>query len=321
MTFANLPVIRPVRMGGCGVFAALALGTLALFGCGRGASQPANQPPVPSYLANEPAPSDLEQRAEAESLQLLNRLRAEKGLAPLQLDAHLSLIARAHSRDMRESGFFGHDSPTTGGAQDRVDKAGYQALETRENVALGPDAAKAHEKLAQSPGHFANMVASTVTHVGIGAVRDNPVAGQVQGYYFTQLFATPVPVLTNDQARAVVVERVNEYWAKHGLKRLEPHAVLQQAAERHIGEVDGENPGKNLKNIGQNVLKTVSTGGSLDRLGAKSVQTGAQAGASAQLLRPETMLDRQVKAYGFAIDQHRDSTGKTLVKLLFIVAR
>jgi uncharacterized protein YkwD len=49
--------------------------------------------------------------SEQQVLVLLNQIRTQNGLAPLSLSAPLRTAARAHSADMLQNGYFGHDSP------------------------------------------------------------------------------------------------------------------------------------------------------------------------------------------------------------------
>lgn len=64
--------------------------------------------------------------AEKQVFELVNQDRARAGLRPLQLDPRLSDVARGHSVDMRDHDFFGHVSPTTGNADDRLKRRGIQ---------------------------------------------------------------------------------------------------------------------------------------------------------------------------------------------------
>ena len=109
--------------------------------------------------------------AEARLLILLNRSRQAAGIKPLQPDDELRAIALAHSTDMVEHHFVGHVSPTTGSSEDRVRRAGVVLLEAGENIAQSNDAESAHDELMASPGHRANMLRRSFTHVGIAARR------------------------------------------------------------------------------------------------------------------------------------------------------
>jgi uncharacterized protein YkwD len=121
----------------------------------------------------------------------LNRERETRGLAPLEWDEAAARIALAHSRDMYASGFVGHVSPTTGDVTQRFAKAGLEAAVIRENVARGYGPKGMHESLMSSPGHRVNIVASDVTHVGIGVVIGKPetsAAGAPRPMFLTQNF-------------------------------------------------------------------------------------------------------------------------------------
>lgn len=129
-------------------------------------------------LAPDPA-------AEEEMLELLNRERQAAGLQPLRLDEQLREVARAHSREMFEAGYFGHVSPRTGTVADRVRAAGGRFSRVGENLAYAPTVGMAHEGLMNSPGHRANILEPGFTRVGIGVVRS-----QLRGRMFTQVFAS-----------------------------------------------------------------------------------------------------------------------------------
>ena len=100
----------------------------------------------------------------------LNRDRARKGRAPLHWDPRLSEVARHHSADMRDHGFFEHESPSTGSVDNRLDAAGYPFLTARENLSEAPDVEQSEDALLESPHHYENIMAEDVTHVGVGIV-------------------------------------------------------------------------------------------------------------------------------------------------------
>ncbi len=255
---------------------------------------------------------------ERQMFERLNRDRQERGLPPLSYDERLADIARYHSRDMRDHGFFGHDSPTTGAPQDRVDRAGYLVLESRENVAQAPNVTTAQDQLLKSPGHYANIVATTVTHIGIGIVRDKEVPGQVRGYYFTQLFASPVATESVEEARGVVLEKVSRARGKAGLPALKEHPLLERFAQAHVAQVDADAPSRTLGDIGDAVAEQLSKEQDHE---LQSVETAAQVGLSADMFRPEDLLDERVRAIGFAIARDKDASGKPVLKMLFMVGR
>lgn len=137
----------------------------------------------------------------------LNATRERQGLAPLQWDNGAAAVATAHSEDMLRGNFVGHDSPRTGDVEDRFRRAGIVNAVLRENVARGYGPRGIHQSLMMSPGHRINILASDVTHVGIGAVIGPPEtdsAGAPRPVLLTQNFfakigadlpAEPVPAL------------------------------------------------------------------------------------------------------------------------------
>lgn len=121
----------------------------------------------------------------------LNNTRARQGLAALQWDNAAAAVALGHSQDMVANNFVGHDSPRTGSVDDRFARAGIAMAVLRENVARGYGPRGIHESLMASPGHRINILATDVTHVGIGAVIGEPetaAAGAPRPIFLTQNF-------------------------------------------------------------------------------------------------------------------------------------
>ncbi len=58
--------------------------------------------------------------------ELINRERRKHGLKMMELDDHLSRIARNHGRDMSKRNYFSHDSPEGRNFSDRYREAGYR---------------------------------------------------------------------------------------------------------------------------------------------------------------------------------------------------
>ncbi|HTM68091.1 MAG TPA: CvpA family protein [Candidatus Binatia bacterium] len=116
--------------------------------------------------------------AEAESamIALVNEERTKRGLRPLKYDAALTRLARAHSADMLERGYFSHVTPEGLSPSDRADAAGIRYIVFGENLALAPDVPTAHQGLMDSPGHRANILAADYGRIGIG-IQDAGVYG------------------------------------------------------------------------------------------------------------------------------------------------
>ena len=114
---------------------------------------------------------------------LLNQDRKNNGLPALTLDPELSRIARIKSADMRDQGYFAHESPTYGDVRAMLRRFGYPFSAAGENIAHHANVDKAQAAFMTSAGHRQNIL-GTWTKVGIGIVED------AQGYiYATQIFA------------------------------------------------------------------------------------------------------------------------------------
>ena len=128
----------------------------------------------------------------------INVERARKGGSPLRWDQQLAAVARAHSDDMTNQGYFSHDTPEGLGPSDRIDRAGYSCWKSThygvaENIAIetavrDPDrtAAEAVRGWVNSPGHRANLLGKQYDRTGVGAS-----FGTWHGYeavYLTQVF-------------------------------------------------------------------------------------------------------------------------------------
>jgi len=73
--------------------------------------------------------------AENQLKDLVDTERAKQGKGALEWDESLRSIARAHSRDMAEKGYFGHVNPDGQGPGDRLNNAGVQYDAVAENIA------------------------------------------------------------------------------------------------------------------------------------------------------------------------------------------
>ena len=139
---------------------------------------PAPEPPTaPATSFGAPAPG-----SEAEVLALVNTVRAGAGCAPLLHDEGLATVARGHSADMRDRGFFDHTNPDGRDPFDRAEAAG-QTNARAENIAYGqPDPAAVMDAWMNSSGHRANILDCGLRTLGTG------VAEGPGGPWWTQLF-------------------------------------------------------------------------------------------------------------------------------------
>jgi uncharacterized protein YkwD len=123
---------------------------------------------------------------EAEVLRLVNVERASAGCSPLRSKSLLVGVARAHSLDMGEHGYFAHDSQEGRSPFDRMRAAGYSGGLMGENIAAGQRTpATVMDAWMHSEGHRANILNCGFHLIGIGVAT---VAGSPYGIYWTQDF-------------------------------------------------------------------------------------------------------------------------------------
>ena len=115
---------------------------------------------------------------------LLNQDRNNNGLGALTLDEELCRIARIKSADMRDNGYFAHESPTYGDIRAMLNRFGYRFSAAGENIAHHANVEKAQSAFMSSQGHRQNILSQTWTKMGIGIVTDAQGA-----IYATQIFA------------------------------------------------------------------------------------------------------------------------------------
>ena len=129
--------------------------------------------PIPAPKPEPTLPTAPEDQLTAEETRLLdltNRARVEAGLSPFKVD-------------MVENNYFGHISPLLGSPFDQMQRAAISYRTAGENIAGAPTADRAHTGLMNSPGHRANILNSSFTHIGIGVAKGSPY-----GLIFTQQF-------------------------------------------------------------------------------------------------------------------------------------
>ena len=118
---------------------------------------------------------------ETEVVRLVNDVRKANGLKPLLQDWQLSRVARYKSQDMRDLGYFSHTSPTYGSPFNMMKSFGISYKTAGENIAKGYATPKAVvDAWMNSPGHRANILNPSYTHIGVGFV--------ASGNYWTQMF-------------------------------------------------------------------------------------------------------------------------------------
>ena len=140
------------------------------------------QPTQPTQPAEpETSTSSAVRAYEKEVVRLVNVERAKVGLAALTESERLSDIARIKSQDMRDNGYFAHNSPTYGTPFQMMKSFGVTYRTAGENIAMGyatPEAVVS--AWMNSAGHRANILNASYTTIGVGYV--------ASGNYWTQEF-------------------------------------------------------------------------------------------------------------------------------------
>ena len=125
--------------------------------------------------------------AEQRAFKTTNELRLRNGLAPLEWDAELCIIARRHSRNMSVLGFFSHETPEGFRLRDRARLAGIRYRVIAENIAYNQGfedpGGFAVERWTISAGHRANLLSTEFRGSAVGSfiAQDGTV-------FLTQLF-------------------------------------------------------------------------------------------------------------------------------------
>ncbi|MDD2647926.1 MAG: CAP domain-containing protein [Eubacteriales bacterium] len=114
----------------------------------------------------------------------MNEDRVKNGMQALPMDAELARIARIKAEDMRDNGYFAHESPTYGKMSVMLKTMGYAFTAAGENIAHHASVLKAEAAFMSSAGHKRNILSASWTKVGIGIAVDK------NGYiYECQVFA------------------------------------------------------------------------------------------------------------------------------------
>ena len=135
----------------------------------------------PGNVLAIPSLSDSVRTYEQEVVRLVNVERAKAGLPALTEDWQLSRVARYKSQDMRDKGYFSHQSPTYGSPYDMMRAFGISYRTAGENIAMGQRTpAAVVSAWMNSSGHRANILSKSFTKIGVGYV--------ASGNYWTQMF-------------------------------------------------------------------------------------------------------------------------------------
>lgn len=121
---------------------------------------------------------------EREMIDLVNKERTERGIGTVSPDSSLRDVARKHSLDMFQRGYFSHYTPDGKDPFDRMDAAGIHYQAAGENLALAPNLESAHTGLMNSPGHKRNILDPNFHKLGVGCYQSDRY-----GLMFSQEFS------------------------------------------------------------------------------------------------------------------------------------
>lgn len=134
---------------------------------------------------------------------LVNRERAQNGVAPLRYNAELEAAAENHCSELIADDYFAHISPSGETPVDRIRGFGYipgpnAGYIIGENLAWGTYTLSTAQSIVSawiaSPGHLANILESKYTETGIGVITAVPssLADGAPGATYAQEFGVIV---------------------------------------------------------------------------------------------------------------------------------
>lgn len=125
----------------------------------------------------------IDENAEREMLDLVNKERKKAGINSVEFDIGLTNVAREHCKDMFKRGYFSHYTPEGKSPFDRMNNANIEFQYAGENLALAPNTNLAMKGLMNSPGHRENILSENFGTLGIGVID-----GGIYGEMFCQEF-------------------------------------------------------------------------------------------------------------------------------------
>ncbi len=115
---------------------------------------------------------------EKEVFNLINKQRANNGLAALKIDEEVQRVARIKAEDMVTNNYFSHQSPTYGSPFDMLRSFKISYRTAGENIAANSSNSGAVNAWMNSSGHKANILNSSYNYTGIGVV-NSPRYGKI----------------------------------------------------------------------------------------------------------------------------------------------
>jgi uncharacterized protein YkwD len=166
---------------------------------------------VPDFA---PSPN-YDAESEQQLLEMANQARAQAGIPLLQLDANLTLAARAHADAMAEQQQLSHQFSGEPSLSIRLAVPGGEHLDRAgENVALDTTAGEAHEHLMLSPPHRENLLDPGYNVAGFGVVRRG------SRIYVVEDFGHSLPVYSGAASEQLIADGLNQLRREANLPNL-----------------------------------------------------------------------------------------------------
>ncbi len=106
-------------------------------------------------------------------LDMVNEVRENEGIVPLQADNKLTEVARMKARDMLENDYFDHHSPVYGSPFAMLQEKKINYLLAGENLARAKTVEEAFKGLMESREHRGNIVDNRYDSIGIGIIKED----------------------------------------------------------------------------------------------------------------------------------------------------
>ncbi|HEY5956279.1 MAG TPA: CAP domain-containing protein, partial [Polyangiaceae bacterium] len=181
-------------------------------------------------------------------LDALNAARRAAALPNVVGNPDLRAVARAHSLDMQQHGYFGHVSPSTGTVQERSQRAKIRFSKVGECLAMNSSPEDAMVGLLASPAHRATMLDPDFDSVGVGVTVNHDEANQTT-LLLTMVFARLPPPEAAKLSETDVLATFQELRHAKNLSPLRVDAGLVAAARvggRSAAEVPDSTVGERL---------------------------------------------------------------------------
>ncbi|WP_052474766.1 CAP domain-containing protein [Jeotgalibacillus soli] len=134
---------------------------------------------LPEVTIAEQEQQQIDAAYERQIFDMSNIIRLNEGLAPLEWEERIAVIARSHSQKMQEDVFYSRESSTDAALADRLDETMLTYEIAGENIASNyTDAFAVVHAWINSEKHRATMLSDDFTQMGVGVISD----------YYTQIF-------------------------------------------------------------------------------------------------------------------------------------